>query len=268
MLDEFDRVPGCLLHLEDLAHPGAGAPVGDAVLRVPVLVQDVGGDSGLRDFVHLAAPDLDFDRQPARSEQHRVQRLVAIRLRDGDVVLEPARPRLVAVVHRPEHPVAHVDAVHQDADAVHVEHLLQGKPLVAHLPVDAVDVLLAAEHPRREPFLAKSSPDGGLDVLDGPLAVAPGPPQLGLDHPVAVGVQGPEAQVLELLLHVVESEPDGDGGVDLERLARDAPPPVGRESIDGAHVVETVRELDEHHPHVVRHCEQHLAVVLGLHDDA
>ena len=106
------------------------------------------------------------------------------------------------------------------------------------------------------------------DVLDRPLAVAPGPSQLGLDHPVAVGVQGPEAKILELLLHVVEPEADGDGSVDLEGLARDPPPPFDGQGIDGAHVVETVGELDEHDPHVVRHREQHLAVVLGLHDVA
>ena len=268
VLDELDRVPGRLLHLEYLAHPGAGAPVRDAVPCVPVLVQDMGRDSGFRDLVHFVAADLHLDGQPARSEQHRVQRLVAVRLRNGDVVLEPARPRFVEIVHGAEHAVAHVDTVHQDADAVHVEHLFQGKALGAHLPVDAVDVLVAAEHPRLEPLLTEPSPDGGLDVLDRPLAVAPGPPQLGLDHPVAVGVQGPEAKILELLLHVVEPEADGDGSVDLEGLARDPPPPFDGQGIDGAHVVETVGELDEHDPHVVRHREQHLAVVLGLHDIA
>ena len=123
-----------------------------------------------------------------------------------------------------------------------------------------------AEHPRREPFLAEPSPDSGLHVLDRALAVAPGPPELALDYAVAVGVEGPEAEVLELLLHVVEPEPDGDGSVDLEGLARDPPPPVGGEGVDRAHVVETVRELDEHDAHVVGHREQHLAVVLGLHD--
>ena len=98
------------------------------------------------------------------------------------------------------------------------------------------------------------------------LAVAPGPAQLGLDHAVAVGVEGPEAEVLELLLHVVEPEPDGDGSVDLERLAGDAPSSVNLERVDGAHVVEPVGELHEHDAHVVRHREQHLAVVLGLDD--
>ena len=73
-----------------------------------------------------------------------------------------------------------------------------------------------------------------------------------------------ETQFLEFAEQVVESEPMRDRRVDLERLAGDAAALFRLDRVERAHVVQPVRELDQHDAHVARHREQHLAEVLRL----
>ena len=56
----------------------------------------------------------------------------------------------------------------------------------------------------------------------------------------------------------------GDGSVNLQRLFRDLLLPLRREKFQGAHVVQTVGQLDEHHADVIHHGQHHLAHVFGL----
>ena len=53
-------------------------------------------------------------------------------------------------------------------------------------------------------------------------------------------------------------------GVDIQRLLRHRPAAVLGKVIHGAHVVQPVRQLHQHHPDVLGHRDQHLADVLGL----
>ena len=73
-----------------------------------------------------------------------------------------------------------------------------------------------------------------------------------------------EREILELPLHLVDAEPVRERRVDLERLLRLLHLLLLAEVLDRAHVVEPVRELDQDHADVLRHRDDHLAVVLGL----
>ena len=73
-----------------------------------------------------------------------------------------------------------------------------------------------------------------------------------------------EGQVLELVFDLGHPEPAGDRRVDVERLARDPLLALLRQVLQRAHVVEAVGELDQDHPDVVDHRQQHLAVGLRL----
>ena len=73
-----------------------------------------------------------------------------------------------------------------------------------------------------------------------------------------------EGEVLEVPLDAGHAEAMGDRGVDLQRLARDPPPRLGRHVLQGRHVVQPVGELDDDHPDVARRGEDHLAEGLGL----
>ena len=73
-----------------------------------------------------------------------------------------------------------------------------------------------------------------------------------------------EREVLELPLDLPDPEALRQRRVDLQGLAGDAPLLLRGQSVQRAHVVQPVGELDEDDPDVLRHREQHLADVLGL----
>ena len=52
-------------------------------------------DAALCNGVHVVGTNLDFDGLASRAEQHGVQRLIAVRLGNGDEVLEAPIQRLV-----------------------------------------------------------------------------------------------------------------------------------------------------------------------------
>ena len=73
-----------------------------------------------------------------------------------------------------------------------------------------------------------------------------------------------EAEVLELLLHLVQAEPVCQRSIDVERLARYLVLLAGQLAAQGAHVVQAVGNLDEDDAYVVAHGEQQLLEGLGL----
>ena len=77
-------------------------------------------------------------------------------------------------------------------------------------------------------------------------------------------MQDPERQVLELPLDLVDAEPMRQRRVHLDRLLGLLHLLLLAEILDRAHVVEPVCELDQDHADVLRHRDDHLAVVLGL----
>jgi len=75
-----------------------------------------------------------------------------------------------------------------------------------------------------------------------------------------------EREILELPLERVDAETMCKRRIHLERLARLAHLRLLAHVLDRAQVVQTVGELDQNHPQVLRHREDELAVVLGLRD--
>src|SRR5690606_4007883 len=130
--------------------------------------------------------------------------------------------------------------------------------------VDAVKVLLAARHARRDPARGELVDETRLDAPQRLTLRAAGAAQRALEHAIAERVERPEAEILELDLEAIDTEPIRDRRVDLERLARDAPLLVERQRADRAHVVSAIGELDEHDAQILHHREEHLAEALGL----
>ena len=84
------------------------------------------------------------------------------------------------------------------------------------------------------------------------------------DLVVDLGVERRERQVLELPLDRVHAEPVGQRRVDLERLAGLLLRGGRRDELPGPGVVQAVGELDDQHPDVAGHRDDHLAHGLGL----
>ena len=73
-----------------------------------------------------------------------------------------------------------------------------------------------------------------------------------------------EAEVFEFGLDVEQAEAIGQRGIDVERFAGNFILLVGGHGAEGAHVVESVGNLDEHHTDILAHGQQQLAEVFGL----
>ena len=111
----------------------------------------------------------------------------------------------------------------------------------------------------RDPLLAQEALHLGDELLDvGVPLGGPGAQQL-LDLGVARRVEDGEAAVLQLVLDALHPQTMGQGGVDLQGLGGDTGLLLGGQGVQGADVVEAVGQLDQEHPHVASHGDDHLA---------
>ena len=62
---------------------------------VALFVFPVGGDATFCDLIHLLGTDLDFIDLSITRKNRGMERLIHIRLRDGDIILESARNWLI-----------------------------------------------------------------------------------------------------------------------------------------------------------------------------
>jgi hypothetical protein len=92
-------------------------------------------------LVHFVGAYLHFERAAVRPRHRGMQRAVEVAFRTRDVIVELLRDRLPQIVDDAEHGIAVLDLVHQHAHAAHVVDLGEVERLLAHLVVDAVDVL-------------------------------------------------------------------------------------------------------------------------------
>jgi hypothetical protein len=116
----------------------------------------VRGHSRLGDHVHGLGPHLKLHVDTGRADQRGVERLVAVELGDGDVVLEAAGNRLVHLMKDTERRVAIRHGGDDDPESVDVGHLGKAQVLFIHLPVDGVQGLFASGDPTFIPVSAKA----------------------------------------------------------------------------------------------------------------
>ena len=164
----------------------------------------------------------------------------------------------------PERGVAVLHGVDGDADGHEVEDLVELAALLDHLLVDAPEVLAPAGHVGVDAQLAETAPDLGDDPGEVDVALGRAGAHQVVELGVALRVQRGEAEILELLLHLLHPQAVGQGGVDVEGLLRDAPLLLGAQRGQRAHVVEPVGQLDDQDPEVLGHGHQHLAHGGGL----
>ena len=80
------------------------------------------------------------------TDHSRMERLVAVRLGQTDVILEPSGNRPEGVVHHRKRPIAGFHAGRNDPQRRHVVDLVERLLLALHLAPDAVEVLRPATH--------------------------------------------------------------------------------------------------------------------------
>jgi len=264
-LQVVQKLRGAPLGMALQGLPDPGEPLVHAVdPTLALLVVPVGRDAVLRQPVHLPRADLDLQGLAAGAHHGGVQGLVHVVLRVGHVVVELAGDGLPDRVDNAQDLVALGEGVDDHPKRQQVVELIQGEVLAAHLLVDAVEVLRPPVDVGVDAVLVEPLGERVDRLLDDGLPfgkpLADPPPDLV----VHLRIQDLEGEILQFPLDLIDPQAMGQGGVDLQGLLGDGKlfvPSVGRE---GSHVVEPIGQLDEDHPDVPGHHQEHLAQVFRL----
>ena len=101
----------------------------------------MGRDTGFSHLLHFLGANLNFDSLPVGADDGRVQGLVAVRLRHGDVVFEAPRYRLVGGVNDAQRFVTLGDVVDHDPESQNVVELIEVDVPSLHFFINGVEVL-------------------------------------------------------------------------------------------------------------------------------
>ena len=104
----------------------------------------MGSNAILCPLVHFFGADLEFDGAPVRPHYGRVQRLVEVELRRGNVVLEPARDGVPPRVNRPQYRVAIAHRIDENPDSDKVINLVELSASHDHLLVNGIKLFRPA----------------------------------------------------------------------------------------------------------------------------
>src|SRR5271163_421184 len=261
--EEFAGLLHLLHPLDQVTHPDDALIVGRRPALVPALVFPVGGDTLFGDAVHLLGAYLDLEGLPGMNHRG-VQRLVEVRARHCDIVLEASGDRPPDLVDDAERGVAILHRVGDHAHGQQIVNLVEIALLLLHFLMHRVEALDArlnfSGNATFDHFFANGFLDFGEEFVEGVLLIG----DFFLQLKKRVGLEIAEGEVFEFAADQAHAQAVGDGRVDIERFAGDALLALGREIFERAHVVQAVGEFDHHHADVVDHGEEHLADVFGL----
>src|SRR6266508_970613 len=264
VLDELLWIGHFLLHVEELPHP-LEIPLVALIADAAFLVFPVRGDALFRHAVHFNGADLDLERHAVLADHRGVQRLVPVRPRHRDEVLDAARHRRPRLVNDAEHAVAFLHALGDDPQRDEVVYLFELDLLALQLLADAPQPLDAAVNGHhRHLGLGELRGDGLLELLDQPFRGAAARVNFGTERLVRLWLEVAERQLLELVLDLAHAQAVRDGRIDVAGFLCNHDPPLLRQMVERPHVVQPVGELDEDDADVVDHRQEHLAEVLRL----
>lgn len=240
------------------------------LLVLPYLVFPMGGKALFGYLVHAARANLHLYPVAVGAHKGDVERLVAVGFGICNPVAGAVGMRAVEVGEgRIElethllfgHPFRRVENY---AHGVEIVDLLEGNMLGVHLAPYRVDRFEARLGLVLQPHSVEALENRRGEVVVDHLAAGLALGNEAGDALIFPGVLIFEAQILQLGLYGEETEAVGEGGVDIEGLAGNLILLVGGHRAEGAHVVEAVGHLDEHHSDVLAHGEEEFAEILGL----
>ena len=238
---------------------------GKGVLRPhAVAIGPVRRHPGFGHLVHLAGADLDFYLLAVTPRYGGVDRAVAVRLGLADVILEPPRHRLPALMDRTEDHVAILHVLGDHPKPVDIGQTRKAQTLLLHLAPDRIGLLGPAEHVGLDADLVEFMTDIMGDLVDHVAGFALERDEAADDRAAPLRVQHAKGKVLKLLAHPVHPHAPGEGRIDIHRLARLLYLLFRALILDRAHIVQPVGELHQDHPEIARHGDQELAEILRL----
>ena len=230
-----------------------------------VLVAPMGRDALFGDPVHRFSADLHLDAHALWPHHRGVERAIVIALGCRDIVLEPLGNRRPSPMDDAKRPIAIILIINNDPEGIDVRQLGKANRFALKLTPDRERVLFAAKD--------TGGNSSRLELLSNFLAYHRHRWTLGLTQGFQThnnGVAGHGIEMLESQLFKLGTEPvaadgAGQGGVDVEGLTRDPLTLLGLGDIaEGAHIVQTVGQLDHQDPHILGNGQDELAKIFRL----
>ena len=222
------------------------------------------GDSFFGDAMHLFGADLHFELMAAFANHRGVQGLIAVGAGNCDEVLDAAGHGTPQRVNQTEDRVTRGDVLGDDADGEEIVDLVERNLGPLQLLVDGIEALDAPLHARLDVVFAKLLGKHVFDVVQELFAIDAACFDCLGKLLVADRIGVTEGEVFKFAAYLTHSEAVCQRRIDVEGLAGDSLLPIGLEVLEGAHVMQPVGKLDQHHADVADHGEKHLADVLGL----
>ena len=102
-------------------------------------------NTAFSDLIHLFRTDLYFKDLALIADDRCMQRLVHVLLRNGNIILQTARNRLVLCMNIAKDLIAVELRLGDDADRKQVQNLVEALMANSHLVIDRIEVFRAAE---------------------------------------------------------------------------------------------------------------------------
>lgn len=97
-------------------------------------------NTAFRHGIHFPRAYLNFNRQAVGADQNRMQTLITVAFRNGDIVFEPSGLGLIEGVQCAECGITGGNAVDNDAETVNIHNLGKAQLFRHHFLMDAVQV--------------------------------------------------------------------------------------------------------------------------------
>ena len=229
----------------------------------------MGGEAALGNLVHALGADLDFDPFVLRTHDGDVEALVAVRLRDGNPILEALRVRLVHIrddgIDLPAlGAFAFERRVEDDADGEEVVDVLELDLLLLELIIYRMYRLGAAFDFELEARLFQLLLDRGDELGDVGVARTLRLVQLLLDEVELLAVGIFERQILQFALDGVETQAMGEGRVEVSRFGGEADTVFLLQLLPEAHEAEAVGNHQEDDADILGKGEEQMVEVLRI----
>ena len=204
-LDKFKRATGTLLQLQQALHPALGAYLRGSAGFAVLFISPVRGNTHLRHLIHIFGTDLDLNRHAVRANHRGVQRLIAVRFWNGDIVFHAARTRLVQAVHLAQHAITGVRIIDDHAESVDVHDRVKTLLFEHHFAVNRIKMLLATTDAARYSRFLQTPFDFRKNLLDHLFTVAARGFHHFFDYAITVGIQRLKTQLFEFGFNVVDT---------------------------------------------------------------
>ena len=215
-------------------------------------------------FMHFFGADLDFKRNALAADDGRMQRLIAVGLGCGDIILKPPRDRLIEVVDIAEHIVAIGHGINNHTHGADVVNFIDGLVLGIHLAVNRVNMLDARRNGVPDARFVEFFADIVLDVVQ-ELFMPAGLLFQPLDNfLIADWVEAFEGKILQFPFDAAHAQAMGNRRINLHGFERLIPLLALREKLECARIVQAVGQLDENDADILGHGHEHLAQILHL----